>query len=766
MPTLDQLDAAMQDPDRFVPAIQQIGGGSITLTADGRPWKVVGQDAVVYRLTQDDGTPLALRCPYQDTFEATHADAYEALARGGIPLVPDLTDLLARTWTFKPEGVVVSGAELRSNAQALIVMEWIKGTTLLAAARECNGAADRETLLSLRAQWEEASQLLQDHDFRHGDLSATNVMVDQTGRIRVVDLDTCSWSGSPRPSMHQGTRGYMHPRAEATTSDANRDAFASLVISVSLLALAHTAGETTRSRGQPPSSGEELLFAHSDLAHLRRSAVFTRVKSAAPPELEDGLETLLRACEGSPNDVLSSVRRRETRGSRLAQPPGPPEELAGDARARVRQRDLERFRARWNRNRSGNASSESTPAAGEHGDDRNRQDVVQQLNAALTAGDDDRVAALWPGVRGHPALSARAIVIADIMQRRHGKRVAAALRDGNDQALLASVRDAEAAGVAIAASTRRAVRGARYRLRLRERTRAAIDADDSRTLAELTASLELEELLEDNPRFDIAVAARRAAQRNRLNRAVQLDDDAAIMEAWDPSLLANDPMLDATVRQRIDVSFRRRRWLDQTRVALRSRDVATLAESMTDAPEGAFTRLSVVEQRRISRLIERAAATAGLQTALETGPRGAILEAMNHLMASGATLPESLDWAKVRDVADREALVRAIREAVRRDPPDYERLALLLPAARSAAAESPFLDEDIDVRELERTLLREEYLRRLRAAMASSDDAVIAATAGPDPFGALATMTPEERVHIDSVLRRIGRHQFIPPDSG
>lgn len=752
MPTLDQLDAAMLQPGRFVPAIKQAGGGTITLTGDGRPWREIGNDAAVYQLTSADGRLVALRCPLEDTLAARTADAYIALARGGGVAVHSISDILARPIAFRPQGLSIPGDEFSSSTHGVIVMEWIEGETLLQVVDQACSGDEPTTLVALAASWQEAVERLQKARFVHGDLSDKNILVDPGGRIRLVDFDSCAWPGSPKPPVRFGTAGYVHPRATSETTGANRDAFAALVMSVSLTALAR-APRLRRPTGRQQGG---ILFSPWDLAHLRTSPVYADLQALPEPGLREASEGLLRACEGTPNDVLSHTERANQGLQVALQALAAEAEPVGDASDQTRMRDLERFRQRWQRD--GRERVSRSEEAGV--DTRRRDDDVQRFKDALGAGAEDRVAALWPNVRGDARLSAQAITIADILQRFHGRAVAAALRDGNDERLIDRVREAEAAGVAVTASTRRALRQARRNIALRQRVRQALESDDPRLVAELQASPDVQELIAAGDAATLTEQAARAEQRTRVNRALRSDVDAAIVEAWDPAVLGHDPHVHGEARQRIDLAIRRRRWAGRVRAALTSRDASRVSELLAEAPDDAFTQLSAVERGRIDRLIERASASDNLQQAFSAGSREAILDAMNRLMASGATLPESLDWAKLRDVADRESLVRAIRDASRGPRPDFERLALLLPAARAAAADSRLLDDDIDVEELERAVLREDYLRQLRLAMAAGDDAAIAAATGPDPFGSLGRLTPEERAHVNVVLRRLGKREI------
>lgn len=745
MPTLEQLDAAMLQPGRFVPAVQLRGGGSITMAADSQPFRLVGDDAAVYQMKASAGALLALRCPFEDTLPTRVADAYTMLARGGSAPLHAVADLLARPLALLPDGLSVPRADLKSQTYSVIVMEWIEGTTLRQAVAEARGHADRPALEALAQGWQEAVGRLRAARFIHGDLNDQNVLVDPNGRIRFVDLDTCSWPGSPPPRMLFGTPGYVHPRANTKTTSANRDAFAALVIQVSLQVLA-AMPNVHRQTGRRETG---FLFSAWDLAHLGSSPVFAELQ-AAVPRARRALDLLLRACEGSPNDIQARGEwpaAGDLPEGRATAPKAHEHPTTGRLN-----RDVERFQERWQRSSPGPALPVDDDTAGA----TRRTDDVQRLLSAFASGDEERVARLWPRTRDDARLSSRAIAIADMVQHHHGKLIANALREQKDQLLVERVREAELAGVAVTASTRRAVRQVRRNIALRERTRFGLEGDGTSVPGERNL---LHGLTRPAPNADdqLVLLARRAEARACLNRALRSDVDAAIVAAWEPAILTDDPQLATAARGRIDLAVRRRQWLEHVRLALKARNVDQLSSLLDEAPADAVGQLSEVERRRIDRGIERAAASANLKVAFASGSREAILDAMNRLMASGATLPDFLDWEKVRDVADRESLVRAIREAQAGPHPDYDQLALLLPAARAAAADSALLEDDIDVEELERAVLREDYLRRLRQAMAAADDTAIAAAAGPDLFGALERLTPEERSHVNGVLRRLGK---------
>src|SRR5215218_8816558 len=80
MPTLTLLDDAMLRAGRMVPAVNRLGGGTVAMAGSSQPWRVVGNNAVVYQLRQSSGHVVALRCFLEDELEPTLDDRYRALA--------------------------------------------------------------------------------------------------------------------------------------------------------------------------------------------------------------------------------------------------------------------------------------------------------------------------------------------------------------------------------------------------------------------------------------------------------------------------------------------------------------------------------------------------------------------------------------------------------------------------------------------------------------------------------------------------------------
>lgn len=809
MPTLTLLDDAMLRPGRMVPAVNRLGGGTIAMVGSSQPWRVVGSHAVVYQLRQSSGRVLALRCFLDDELEPTLDDRYRALAGGqglrhlrSLPHSPIVGGL-----AYISEGLTFPAADFRSTHLPVVAMDWVMGPTLIAATDRACRAGDRAYLAALAAAWLTMVDALAESDFAHGNLTGDNALVRAREGIALVDYDTASWPGLPKLPAPDQLPGYRHPRGVASRPE-RRDDFAALMIYTSLRVLAQWP-ELREEHGDPPSKlGGVLLFTAKDLTAPDNSKLFGKLRVLDDPEVQALIGILREACLVKVDDVptiresvdaavhvarslpasrpsagfdprerqqrltrLNSLllagdedaARRYWRSSGLQDDPEAARELG------ARMAELDRQRARRDARRAAEAG-DSTPtiaawernALADHPPAvptrpqaepaKRRSGAVERLKTAIETGDAAAVGTLWPEVRGDPAAAPYAIQATEILSKLLGAAIAGAIERGDDAATVAAVRDAEAQGIAVGIPARRAARLAARRLKIRRELEAALRDDDREKLASLALGGQLEELGRLTEATMKAVV--RAIHWPLLMRALASDDDRAITLAFDPDVFESADGLSPEDRRRIDLAQRRVRWLDVVRRALRQRDVPTLRVALEDIPDGADRHLSRVERDRITRMTARDRAVGRLTEAMRTGNDIAIVDALNEVEVAGATLPNNLDWQAVRGVVDRLSLAAAIRRAALAKPPDYARLARLLPAARDASGgETPYLGSNLDFAQLESDVTRAAARARLRDAIASGDEVAIVAAAVPDLYGTIPTLTPEERKVVERAVK-------------
>src|SRR5829696_9665749 len=133
MPIVSDLDAAMLQPARSVPAVRRLGGGMIRMNDAGRPLRVVGRDAVVYELRTPSGRILVLRCFLRPDAQRDRALAQRYEALRGDPRLEQLrgtSGALPRDIQWISEGVAFTGSDLRQMMTPLLAMERVPGRTL------------------------------------------------------------------------------------------------------------------------------------------------------------------------------------------------------------------------------------------------------------------------------------------------------------------------------------------------------------------------------------------------------------------------------------------------------------------------------------------------------------------------------------------------------------------------------------------------------------------------------------------------------------
>ncbi|MFL5762025.1 MAG: hypothetical protein ACJ789_20190 [Thermomicrobiales bacterium] len=813
MPNLSTLDDAMLHPGRLVPAVNRLGGGAIALAGTNTPWRVIGTENVVYQLRQPSGGVLALRCRRSDDPDPALAERYRAF--GNDPLIKRLRGVastpIVGNVSYLTDGLTLPAAELKSQHLPVVAMEWVMGPTLLAATDRACRAGDHTYLTALAGAWLTALEAISTAGFVHGNLTSDNAVVRPGAGIALVDYDTATWSGSPPARRDEAAAAYCHPSGDARSDD-RRDRFAALVVYTSLRILADWPA-LRNDYGDPPTEPNGgLLFKARDLAEPDASPLFGALR------VNDDVETraligVLREATRTPADevpplfeVVEMVASltRDKRSKRLRPTSDPRERqrrltrlnsllLAGDdeaARQFWRASGLEhdpeairevgariaeierRRRLRETRDAAVTGDSAAVLDLWEKGqlDDfrpaaplksvvesaKRRSESIERLQAAISRRDAATVIDLWPEVRSDPAVSRHAMEVHALMVESLGGEFAKAIECEDDDALLTATKRSETAGIAVDIVHRQAARAAGERIKIRQELHRAIAEDDREALAALAISGRLERIGEVMQQHMHVVV--RALAWPRLLRALESDDDTAIYTAYDGELFALPDSLSQQQRARIDLARRRLSWLQAVRSALRNRDTPVLRAALADTPPGAETRLSEVERVRIERLTSRDLALQQLASAIRDGGDASILSALDDLESVGAPLPEIIDWSTVRGVVDRVSLASAIRRALASEPPDYQRLMRLLPAARVAAGgATPDLGAGLDFERLEEDVRRHAQRNRIREALALDEDKAIVAAALPDVYGTLSTLSASEQSRVQRAISSVQR---------
>lgn len=318
-PTAVDYVRAVQDPV----ALSDVDLRTASMERDilGMPVSAAGQSAVVIRVADADG-PAAVRFFTRPPSEGL--DRYTAL---GAHLAVHPCDALV------PARWIHDAIEVDGVSRPAVWMPWAEGRPLNLAVEDLLG--DPLRLEALAHGFTGVVRSLADAGIAHGDLQNGNVLVDERGAIRLVDLDGV-WVPSlvGRPPDEAGHRCFQHRSRSSADWGRGMDGFSALLIHTSLLALASdpTLWEYHQS--------ENLILSSDDLAVPGGSAPWHKMQNSPSRPVRELTELLIaQAAAPSPPEfdvvqVLESLapveestmpRRRAPSAAAVQQVVAPPE---------------------------------------------------------------------------------------------------------------------------------------------------------------------------------------------------------------------------------------------------------------------------------------------------------------------------------------------------------------------------------------------------------------------------------------------------------
>ena len=189
------------------------------------------------------------------------------------------------------------GILIRGNWYPIVRMEWVEGESLSNFVE--TNRHDSDALRRLAAQWRGGPVAnLRGLRIAHNDLQHGNVMVQADGQIRLVDYDGIflpQFQG--QRSSELGHKNYQHPQRKADDYDDYVDNFPSLVIYLSLLALASEPGLWAY------FNDDNLIFTRSDYADPAKSELFDVLKRSPDETVVKLAESLEECCAMPVADV-------------------------------------------------------------------------------------------------------------------------------------------------------------------------------------------------------------------------------------------------------------------------------------------------------------------------------------------------------------------------------------------------------------------------------------------------------------------------------
>ena len=276
-PGITDFSEAVQNPSLCFRGTD-LEAGEAELNPRGMPLVFSGAFACVYCVTVG-GRRYAVRCFTREVRD--QQERYNQLSDYLISALP---------WSFVHFEYLDEGINLRGQWYPIVRMEWVEGDSLSGFVGDQLG--DPGALLRVAAQWRGGPVAsLRGLRIAHNDLQHGNVMVQDDGRLRLVDYDGMflpQFDGERSPEL--GHKHYQHPLRSADDYGAYVDNFPSLVIYLSLVALAADPGLWDF------NNQDNLILTRGDYGDPGNSDVFARLRQSPDPFVVTLTERLEECC--------------------------------------------------------------------------------------------------------------------------------------------------------------------------------------------------------------------------------------------------------------------------------------------------------------------------------------------------------------------------------------------------------------------------------------------------------------------------------------
>lgn len=364
-------------------------GAEIETTAIGLPRARAGAFAVVYRAFMPDRSSRAVRLFLKDGDD--RQDRYrhvsEHLSRHKIQcLVP---------FTYEADSFRAADGQW----YPMMTMEWVKGETLFDWLQARTVAGDTRAIKAVADKWKATIKDLNRAQIAHGDLQHANVMITESGEIKLVDYDgMCVPKLVGRKNLEIGVEPYQHPTRDGRTQlSLSLDNFSSAFIYVGLRALSAEPRLWHDFVVQP--NYDKMLFRREDFSDPRNSPLIQRLRKSPDADVQR-LATSLVELAHLPIDKVPFL-----------------EELLfsfDQVRVLLDQRDFDNAIEVLTRNQKGvgDAPADLQPRITEA---QNRVAKLIELQTAVSAGNEQGMAALVgsPLLQNYPKASDALTVAAD-----------------------------------------------------------------------------------------------------------------------------------------------------------------------------------------------------------------------------------------------------------------------------------------------------------------------------------------------------------------
>ncbi len=264
---------AIKNSDIFL-KIPELQGAKPRLNPNGSPFAFVGGFNMVFQL-EHQNKKWAFRVWHVPMGE--NKDRYVAISKyltnSKLPYFAD--------FIYNENSLLVNG-ELTDT----IRMEWLDGILLKDyIEKHLNNKAKLKLLAN---NFLEMTKTLREAKISHGDLQEGNILVDDSGNIRLVDYDSiCIPEIEGQKELVTGLKGYQHPsRFKGGKASLKADYFSELVIYLSILALSENSNLWIKYQIKDT---QYLFFTENDLDNFENAEIYQDLQ-----KLSNSIKSLTR----------------------------------------------------------------------------------------------------------------------------------------------------------------------------------------------------------------------------------------------------------------------------------------------------------------------------------------------------------------------------------------------------------------------------------------------------------------------------------------
>jgi formylglycine-generating enzyme required for sulfatase activity len=284
LPSPSDYQDTVQNPTTAF-ADPELRHGVVAVNHLGLPRVASGNFNSVYEM-QCGSQRIAVRCMLRNFSDQQRR--YDLVSRHleGLSL-PSLVE-----FAYLAQGIRVHG-----QWYPVVKMEWVEGIPLHIHVEQ--NLHNASALRKLAARWRGLVNSLRGSHLAHGDLQHGNALVTASGDLRLVDYDAMFV-----PALHGersneiGHSNYQHPKRDGGKFDERLDAFAALVIYVSLRAVT-----IAPDLWLTYHNGDNLLFKRSDFIDPEGSRLFKQLHRSPDPTVVLLSQIMQASCSGILADV-------------------------------------------------------------------------------------------------------------------------------------------------------------------------------------------------------------------------------------------------------------------------------------------------------------------------------------------------------------------------------------------------------------------------------------------------------------------------------